>query len=194
MLGGQSFLVQHQFLNGGHSYRVLSQEKRHLFTARENFGQEYQSGFLGAVLGGQRSGQGIGSGWGARTFAWNLLDAGNAPRGSIVLRLAEYQAQSTVSDAAGTPVLSVTINIGLLNKLNATAVTPDGRPVLHVERNLIHHNFSALDAQGREAVKISEAFASFRDTYRVDLVAPVDPVTALLFAILIDREKLRNAK
>jgi uncharacterized protein YxjI len=188
--GGQSFLLQHQFLSGGHSYRVLSPEKRHLFTARENFAQEMQQSGFGGMFG--NLGAGLGQALTSRTFAWTVQDSTGAARASITFQIHGYQAQATLTDPSGAPLLGVNVDRGLMGKMTATAVAPDGRPMLRVERNLVHHNFSILDPQGREAAKIHEAFASIRDTYRLDLVAPVDPVSALIFAILIDREKNRQ--
>jgi len=185
--GISQFLLQHQLTGVGRSYRVLTHEKRHLFTVKENVGEEMRSNFLGGMLG---QGTGIGgTAFQRRTLAWTIHDAAGAPRGHIAFQISGYHAVSTVTDSAGTPVLVVNVDRGLVGGMTATAALPDGRPVFQSKGNLIHHNFSILDPGARELAKIHEAWASVRDTYSLDLVAPVDPFAAILFAILIDREK-----
>ena len=73
--------------------------------------------------------------------------------------------------------------------MTATAVAPDGRPLLEAKGHLISHNFSLHDGSGAEVAKVHEAWASVRDTYNLDVSAKVDPLAPLIFAILIDREK-----
>ncbi|MGP8072640.1 MAG: zinc-ribbon domain-containing protein [Thermoplasmata archaeon] len=188
--GGRSFLLQHQLLAAGRSYRILTPEKRHLFTVKENFGQEMRSNFMGGMLGNQGGALGLGStAFNHRTFAWTVHDAAGALRANITFQVSGYHATSTLADTAGSPILVVNVDRGLVGGLTATAVLPDGRPLFQTKGNLIHHNFSILDPSGRELAKIHEAWASVRDTYNLDLVAPVDPLGALIFAILIDREK-----
>ena len=186
--GGRNFLLQHQLTGIGRSYRVLNAEKRHLFTVKENMGQEMRSNFMGGLLQNQSSGLG-GTAFGQRTLAWTVHDAAGNLRGNIAFQIAGYHAMSTLTDGAGTPLLVVNVERGLVGGLTATAALPDGRPMFQTKGNLIHHNFSILDPAGKELAKIHEAWASIRDTYSLDLVAPVDPLGALIFAILIDREK-----
>ncbi|MGA8709979.1 MAG: zinc-ribbon domain-containing protein [Thermoplasmata archaeon] len=188
--GVRNFLLQHQLTGLGRSYRVLTPEKRHLFTVKENVGQEMRSNFLGNMMGQQGAGTGLGSvATGHRTFAWTVHDAAGAVRGNITFQVSGYHAVSTLTDEAGAPVLVVNVNRGLVGGLTATADLPDGRPMFQTKGNLIRHNFSITDATGRELAKIHEAFVSIRDTYNLDLVAEVDPLGPLVFAILIDREK-----
>jgi len=175
-------------VSGGRNYRVLDREKRHLFTVKENFRQELRANFLGGM--GQGSGFRVGPiGLGSRTFSWTVLDAAGTPRGSITIQMAGYNAVSTLADPSGAPILAVTVSRGLVGGLSATAAGPDGQPILQARGNLLRHNFSIQDAAGQEVAKIHEAWASVRDTYNLDLVGPADPLSALIFAIMIDREK-----
>ena len=186
--GGRNFLLQHQLISGGRNYRVLNNEKRHLFTVRENF----QFGTGPNLLGGIVEGTGIGLGrlgMGTRHFSWSLLDPAGNLRGQIAIQMSGYSAASTLADPAGVPLLMVNVNRGVVGGLTATAAYPDGRPMFETRGNLIRHNFSIHDPSGAEVAKIHEAWASVRDTYNLDLVGNVDPLCPLIFAILIDREK-----
>jgi uncharacterized protein YxjI len=186
--GGRNFLLQHELTGVGRSYRVLTPDKRHLFTVKENLRQEMRSNFMGGLLGQQGTGIG-GMALAHRTFAWTVHDAAGNLRANITFQISGYHAVSTLTDSAGAPVLVVNVDRGLVGGLAATAGLPDGRPLFQTHGNLIRHNFSITDPSGRELAKIHEAFASLRDTYNLDLVADVDPLGPLIFAILIDREK-----
>jgi len=186
--GGRNFLVQHQLTGVGRSYRVLTPEKRHLFTVQENLRQEIRSNFLGGLLG--QSGSGVTALGGAhRTVAWTVHDAAGNVQGNITFQISGYHAVSTLTDASGAAVLVVNVDRGLVGGLKATAGLPDGRPLLQTKGNLIHRNFSITDSSSQEVARIHEAFASIRDTYNLDLVRATDPLGPLIFAILIDREK-----
>lgn len=191
--GKRSFLLQHEIGSAGRNYRVLDPEKHHLFTVREDVVQELRSNFLGG-LGQSASGFNLGPSFGGtRNYSWTVLDAGKVPRGMITIQftsaIAGGNAVSTLSDVAGTPILAVNVQRGGLGGLHATAAFPDGRPMLEAKGNLIHHNFSMTDPAGAEMARIHEAFASVRDTYRLDVLGNVDPLCPLIFAMLIDREK-----
>ncbi|HTS33370.1 MAG TPA: zinc ribbon domain-containing protein [Thermoplasmata archaeon] len=188
--GARNFVLQHQLTGAGRSYRVLNAAKQPLFTVKENFGQEMRSNLLGGVFGQQGPSLGLGStALGRRTLAWTVHDGAGALRGNITFQISGYHALSTLTDSAGAPVLVVNVDRGLVGGLTATAASPDGRPLYQAKGNLIHHNFSITDPGGHELAKIHEAWASVRDTYSLDLVANVDPLGPLIFAILIDREK-----
>jgi uncharacterized protein YxjI len=179
-------------MSNGRNYRVLTSEKRHLFTVRESFGQEVRANFLGGS-GISRPGFGLGAlALGARNFVWEVLDASGAPRGRISIQVTRGNAVSTLSDGAGNPLLAINVDKGLVGGLSATAATVDGRPMFQARGNLIHHNFSIQNPAGQEVAKVHEAWASVRDTYNIDLVGNVDPLGPLIFAILIDREKETN--
>ncbi|HTW39246.1 MAG TPA: zinc-ribbon domain-containing protein [Thermoplasmata archaeon] len=190
--GIQNFLLQHQMMAAGHSYRVLDHQKRHLFSARENFGAEAQANTTGGGLFGAMQAGMLGGGFQNRSlnraFAWSIHDAQGNPRGAIAVQLQGSVATSTLSDAAGTPLFTCQINRGFTG-MTATAVYPDGRPLLEAKGHLISHNFALHDASGAEVAKVHEAWASVRDTYNLDVSAKVDPLAPLIFAILIDREK-----
>jgi hypothetical protein len=190
--GGRNFLLQHQLMSNGRNYRVLNSEKRHLFTVRESFGQEVRANFLGGS-GMSRPAFGLGAlAMGTRSFVWEVLDAAGTPRGRISIQVSRGNAVSTLADLAGTPLLAINVDKGLVGGLAATAATVDGRPMFQAHGNLIHHNFSIQDPAGQEVAKVHEAWASVRDTYNVDLTGNVDPLGPLIFAILIDREKETN--
>jgi hypothetical protein len=182
-------LLQHQLISGGRNYRVLNHEKRHLFTVKENLGQELRANFLGG-LGQQGSGFHLGPG--TRTFLWTVLDSAGSPHATITIQVRGFNAVSTLADSAGAPILGVNVDRGMVGGLTATAAYPDGRTMLQTRGNLIRHSFSVHDPAGQEVAKIHEAFASVRDTYNLDLVGNVDPLYPLIFAILIDREKESN--
>jgi hypothetical protein len=192
--GGRSFLLQHELLSGGRNYRVLSAEKRPLFTVRENVGQELWSHLFQA-----RPAPEMGLHFGVMgaptlTYIWSVEDAARNIRGVVQIQVHGNRAVSTLVDAAGAPVLAVGVERGLMGKLNATAAFPDGRTMFQTQGNLLRHNFSIRDASGAEVAKIHEAFASVRDTYHLDLTAPIDPLFPLVFAVLIDREKEASSR
>jgi hypothetical protein len=187
--GCRNFLVQHQLLSDGRNYRVLNHEKRHLFTVKENVRQEMVANLLG---GARAPEQGLHFGVVAprpQTFVWTVADATKNPQGSISIQVAGNTTVSTLTDATGAPVLAVHVQRGMMGGLTATAAFPDGRAMLEAQGNLLRHNFAIHDASGAAVAKIHEAWASIRDTYNLDLEGNVDPLCALIFAILIDREK-----
>jgi hypothetical protein len=190
--GGRRFLLQHQLLSMGRNYRVLSHDKRHLFTVRENAGQDLwanafqnrpapQGGLLFGLMGPP-----------TRSFTWSIDDAAGNPRGAIQITEHGNSAASTVVDAAGTPVLAVHIQRGMMGGLTAVAAFPDGRTMFETKGNMLRHTFEIHDPSGTEVAKVHEAFVSVRDTYNLDILGNVDPLCPLLFGILIDREKEEN--
>jgi hypothetical protein len=188
LAGVRNFLLQHQLVSAGRNYRVLDREKHHLFTVKEDLRQELRANFL--------SGMGQGPGFrmgpialGTRTSSWTILDSAENPRGVITIQVAGYNAVSTLADAAGTPLLAITVARGMVGGLTATAALPGGPAILQARGNLLRHNFSIQDPAGQEVAKIHEAWASVRDSYNLDLVGNADPLAILIFAIMIDREK-----
>jgi uncharacterized protein YxjI len=187
--GCKKFLVQHQLLSDGRNYRVLNHEKRHLFTVKENVRQEMVANLFG---GARAPEQGLHYGAVApqsHTFVWTVADSANNPQGAISIQVAGNAAVSTLTDSTGAPVLAVNVQRGMMGGLTATAAFPDGRTMFEARGNLLRHNFAIHDASGAAVAKIHEAWASVRDTYNLDLEGSVDPLCALIFAILIDREK-----
>jgi len=187
--GCRSFILEHQLLSGGRSYRVLDHEKRHLFTVKENLAQELMANaFRGrtAPQNGLHFGRVEAP---ARTALWTVADRAGTPQGAITIQFAGNVASSTLSDSAGAAVLGVSVERSMMGGLTATAAFPDGRAMLRTHGNLLRHNFQIQDAAGREVAKVHEGFVSIRDAYHLDLVGDVDPLSPLVFAILIDREK-----
>ncbi|MGI0131442.1 MAG: hypothetical protein ACREDE_08925 [Thermoplasmata archaeon] len=117
---------------------------------------------------------------------------GGNPQATVTVQVSGFSAASVLADTAVTPFLMVNVNRGLVERLAATAATSDGRPMVQTEGNQIRHNFSIHDPSGHEVAKIHEAWASVRVTYDLDLLGEVDPLCALIFAILIAREKETN--
>ena len=187
--GKRGFLLQHEMLSGGRCYRVLDQEKRLLFTARESRSEAISESMFAwiRVAAGK-----------TLAYHWVVADAHGSARGLVTVEVTSEGEVSTLSDWTGAPLLAVTIGRTVLggprvhvitHGFTATAALPDGRPWLEAKGNLLHHNFSIQDSSGAEVAKIHEAWASVRDTYNLDLVGSVDPLYALVFAILIDRGK-----
>jgi len=177
--GVQKFMLQHQLLSGARVYQVLTHEKRHLFTLRENSQQEMMA----------RSQGGAPAGIGSRVFIWSVVDPSGTVQGAVSIQETGNAAVSTVADASGKAILAVNVQRGMAGGLNAMAAFPDGRPMFTAKGNLMRHNFSIHDPTGAEVAKIHEAWASVHDTYSLVLTGSVDPVCPLVFAILIDREK-----
>jgi uncharacterized protein YxjI len=190
--GTYNFLLQHVFFTGGRSYRVMNTEKKQLFSIHENVAQEQsqQMGGFGNLLAAQ--GMRVGQFGQNRSYAWNIVDASNAIVGHVTFNIQGYNAAATLTDAQGAPIMTATINRGLMGKMTANANFPDGRPMFSAGGNLIHRTFSILDPGNHEMAKIHEKLASARDTYNLDLLFDIDPVAPLIFAIIIDREKERN--
>ena len=191
---GRSFLLQHLLLGPRHSYRVLDREKRHLFTIQENLAAERQEmwgRFMQPAAPGT-SGMSLQVTWGGNRRPWDeywtVQDLAENPRGMITLEISRGAAVATLADTTGAPLLVVNVKRGIAS-VSADAVAPDGRPMLEARGNLIHHNFAIHDGAGAEVAKIHEAWASVRDTYGVDLVGNVDPVHAMIFAMIIDHYK-----
>jgi hypothetical protein len=187
--GTQRFLVQHLLIGPAHSYRVMDHEKRPLFSVGENVRAERQE------MWGRFMQPAIPTNfqvnWGPRAppvSYWVVDDAGGNARAALALNVHGGGAVATLSDMAGAPLLAIQVTRGLAS-ITAQATTADGRPVLEARGNLFHHNFSLHDGSGGEVAKIHESYVSMRDTYNLDLVGPVDPVHATVFAILIDHFK-----
>jgi len=192
-VSGARFLVQHVLVGPRHSYRVMDHEKRHLFSLGENVAAELQANWNSFFQPAQPGQPRFQVHWGpgpARTVSnfWGVEDAHGNLVGALALEVLGGQAVVTLSEAGGAPVLTVHVNRGMMS-IEARATAPDGRPLLEARGGLVHHNFSIHDALGTEVAKIHESYVSVRDSYEVDLVGPVDPVNAVVFAVLIDHYK-----
>ena len=188
--GSGSFLVQHEVLSFGHSYRVMDAGKNHLFTVRGDAGQNLSGNALGNLLGG--SGSYLGR-MAARSVSmtYSLVNAQGAVLGSIQKEGGANHSQFTLTDSTGQRCVVVTLERGLMGGITATAVSPDGRPILQSGGNLVRHNFMIKDPGGRDLAKVHEAWVAVRDTYGVDMIGSIDPLYPLVFTILIDFEKVK---
>lgn len=188
--GHGNFLVQHEILSVGHSYRVMDAGKNHLFTVRGDVRQNLGSNALGGLLGGTGSYLGRIA---ARSvnMTYSLVNAQGAVLGSIQKEGGANRSQFTLMDSAGQRCVVVTLERGLMGGITATAVSPDGRPMLQSGGNLVRHNFMIKDPGGRDLAKVHEAWVAVRDTYNVDMMGNIDPLYPLVFTILIDFEKVK---
>lgn len=188
--GKRSFLVQHQVLSLGHSYRVMDTEQRHLFTVQGNTGQNLGGNALGGLLGGSDSylGRMVARGVNMR---YTLVNSGGVTLGTILKEGGANQSKFTLADSSGKPLFVIALQRGLMGGITATAASADGRPMLQTSGNLAGHNFMIMDAQGNDQAKVHEAWVAVRDTYNVDLSGTIDPVYPLVFTIMIDFEKVK---
>ena len=190
--GKRQFVVQHQVLSMGHSYRVMDHEKRHLFAVKGDVGQQIQSNVMGHLLR-QATGSSYAAGVGERSTAmtYSLVDA----QGTIIATFNKQGGANesifTLTDLQGRPSVTVTLNRSGFGGITATAVYPDGRPMMQTHGNLMRHDFKIHDPNGAELAKVHEAWAAVRDTYNIDLMGNIDPIYPLAFAILIDYEKVK---
>jgi hypothetical protein len=191
--GRRNFLLQHELLGSGRNYRVLDHEKRHLFTVRENAGQEMMARF-GAAGGRPMGGFTFGLlGSPTREYIWAVVDPTGNPVAAITIQIHGMMAVSNLMDAQGASLLAARVERGVIGGLTATAAYPDGQAMFQTQGNLIRHTFTIHDPTGAEVAKIHEALMSLHDTYNLDMTGTMDPLGALVFAILIDREKQEGA-
>lgn len=190
--GIRKFVLQHLLIGPKHSYRVMDPQKRHLFTVGENVREERQEVWRQLVHPSQNSQPRFQVTWGGTgptpMSYWALDDVSGNVQGVLTLQLDRGTAVTTLTDATGVPVLAVHVTRGVTS-IDASVASPDGRPMLEAHMSLFHHNFSVHDALGVEVARIHEATLTARDTYDIELVGNVDPLTALVFAILIDHYK-----
>jgi hypothetical protein len=189
--GTRNFLLQHVLIGARHSYRVMDAQNRHLFSVGENLREERAQFWQSLVSPVAPMAHGLQVNWGGPPPApsyWVIDDASGNARGALALQVHRGGAVATLSDLAGSPAFVVQVNRGIAS-ITASGAGPGGQGLLEARGNLFHHNFSLHDGAGAEVAKIHEAFVSVRDTYHLDLVGRADPVSALVFAILIDHYK-----
>ena len=190
--GQRKFLVQHQILSMGHSYRVMNAEKRHLFAVKGDIGQNMQANMMGSFV--QRATR---SSYDARIaerssdMTYSLVDAQGTLLGTFNKQGGANVSMFTLTDLGGRPWVTVTLDRGAFGGIKATAVYPDGRPMMETHGNLMRHDFLIKGPSGSELAKVHEAWAAVRDTYNVDIMGNIDPLYPLAFAILIDYEKVK---
>jgi uncharacterized protein YxjI len=174
----------------GHNYRVMDPEKRHLFTVRGNAAQNQSGNMLGGLMGGSDSYLGR---LAARStnMTYELLNSSGTAIGSILKEGGANQSTFTLVDSSGQRLFAITLQRSVMGGITATAVGPDGRPMLQTSGNLMRHNFEIKGAAGSELAKVHEAWVAVRDTYNVDITGGIDPLYPLVFSILIDFEKVK---
>ncbi|MDE1820114.1 MAG: hypothetical protein KGI98_04580 [Euryarchaeota archaeon] len=186
--GQQNFLVQHQMLSLGHSYRVMDSNKSTLFMVQGDAGQNIGGNLLGSAMGGGYLGR-------MATRSVNMTYALNNGSGQRCATLKKEGGSNsstfTLVDNAGAPHVLITLNRGLMAGMQASAVYPNGQPLLSTSGNLMRHNFFIKNAQGQDCAKVHEAWVAIRDTYNIDMLAPIDPIFPLVFAVAIDYEKVK---
>jgi len=190
LAGRRSFLVQHQVLSLGHSYRVMDPEKNPLFTVQGNASQNLKANLLGSLAGGSDSYFGrMEARSGEMSYA--LSNAQGQVLGTIRKQGGANRSTFTMADASGQPWVVVSLERGLMGGITATAVGGDGRPILQTSGSLLGHTFAIQDPQGGDQAKVHEAWVAVRDTYGIDIVGNIDPIYPLLFSIIIDFEKVK---
>jgi hypothetical protein len=179
-------------LSLGHSYRVMDEQKNHLFTVRGDAGQNLTGNLLGGLVGGA-----TGSGYLQRmagrsvNMTYTLVGAQDTPLGTIRKEGGANSSVFTLTDLQGQPWVRITLERGLMGGITATAVYPDGRPMMQTHGNLLRHNFLIKDPSGADLAKVHEAWVAIRDTYNLDILGSIDPLYPLVYAILIDFEKVK---
>lgn len=188
--GQRSFLVQHQVLSLGHSYRVMDPQRQHLFTVQGNTGQNLLGNALGSRLGGSGSylGRMVTR---SVNMTYTLVHPGGAALGTILKEGGPNQSTFTLADSSGQGLFVISLQRGLMGGITATAASANGRPMLQASGNLIRHNFMIKDPQGVDQAKVHEAWVAIPNTYNVDMIGRIDPVYPLVFTILIDFEKVK---
>jgi hypothetical protein len=174
----------------GHSYRVMDSEKRHLFTVRGDAAQNVSGNMLGGLMGGSDSYLGR---LAARStnMTYSLVNSSGAAIGSILKEGGANQSTFTLVDSSGQRLFAIMLQRGVMGGITASAMGPDGRPLLQTSGNLMRHNFEIKDPAGTELAKVHEAWVAVRDTYNVDMTGNIDPLYPLVFSILIDFEKVK---
>ena len=188
--GQRNFIVQHQLLSLGHSYRVMDSENRHLFTVQGNAGQNISGNMLGSLVGGSDSYLGRMM---ARSvnMTYTLTDAQGTTHGTVAKQGGANQSSFTLVDSQGRPYVVVNLERSLIGGIKAAAVDPNGQPMLSTSGNLLRHNFMITDAQGHDQAKVHEAWVAVRDTYNVDMLGDMNPLYPLVFTIMLDFEKVK---
>jgi uncharacterized protein YxjI len=188
LTGRRNFLVQHLVLSLGHSYRVMDAQKNPLFTVQGDAGQNLAGNFLGSLAGGSDSYLGR---LAARSvdMSYQLVDASGIAWGRLHKQGGANQSTFTLLDNAQRPWIVIQLNRGLIGGIQATAVFPDGRPMMSTSGNLIRHNFMIRDPTGQDLAKVHEQWIALRDTYNVDVLGSIDPLYPIIYSVAIDYEK-----
>jgi len=203
-LGGlREFLLQQESSSDQWNYRVLTKEGRYLFSVRgslletlgANLFEPIGSRPLPAPSGDHKWLRPVPS----LLLSWTITDAGGTPWGkisgevgTIPGRLSGNKVVFTVTGPAEMPLLSVNAETISFGRLSATATYPDGRAMFSTRGNLMGHDFSLLDPSGGEVARVHRAWASLRNTYNLEVLGELDPLAAIVFAILVERAELAS--
>ena len=185
-LTGRNYLVQHKALSLGHSYRVMDASKKHLFTVQGDAAQNITGNLLGNLAGGGYIGR-----LAARSvnMTYGIVAADGTRWGQLAKTGGGNQSMFTLTDNAGQPWVIIQMERGLMGGVKATAVWPNGQPMMQTSGNLLRHNFMIRDGAGADLAKVHEQWVSIRDTYNVDIMGNIDPLFPLVYAVVIDYEK-----
>ena len=184
-LTGRNYLVQHKVLSLGHSYRVMDANKNELFHVQGDAGQNLAGNALGSMVGGYL-GRMV-----ARSIdmTYGIVAANGTRWGTLKKTGGANQSTFTLVDNGGQPWVIVQMARSLIGGVTATAVWPNGQPMMHTKGNLIRHNFFIKDPGGNDLAKVHQQWIAIRDTYNVDLLGNIDPLYPLTFSVVIDYEK-----
>jgi uncharacterized protein YxjI len=201
-LGGvRDFLLQQESFSDQWNYRVLTKEGRYLFGVRGSLLENVMAN-LSQLTGSRPPPATSGDHKWLRPIpplrlSWTITDAGGAPWGKISGevgripgRLSGNRIVFTVSGLAEVPLLAVSAELTGIGRLSAAATYPDGRAMFSARGNTLGHDFSLLDPSGGEVARIHRAWASLRDSYGLEVLGDVDPLAAIVFAILIERAEV----
>lgn len=182
--GEQKFIVHHEVLSLGHSYKVTDFHKRHLFTIRGNRMMNIEA---------HEAAKGTMGTYGAREYnmSYELVDAAGQVCAQLMKQGAPNLSTFTLADQSGAAQVQIQLKRGLLNSIEASAMWPTGQPMLSTHGSLLRHNFMIKDAGGQDVARVHEDWVAVGDTYGIELTGPADPIYPLVFAIAIDYEKVR---
>jgi len=177
LMGMREFLIQREFPAVRATFRVMNREKLTLFKVHANQSQDFRALLRGNMTQtySLRDLQGGELGTFTETFGHTWSERGSA--------------EFTLTDAAGRACVVITIHRGMTGKITAAGTFPDGRPMMRVEGNLIHHNFLIQDPAGLDLAKVHEDWVSVQDTYGLEIVGTIDPLYPIALTILLDLEK-----
>lgn len=199
-LGGRrNFVVQHESISDRWNYRVLGSDGNLLLSVRGNPARDVMEEMKDLRQSppsqeGEhkwlREGPPV-------TFNWDILTPADVPWGKIVAQYVPVkqrlgyvmQPTFTAFDSASTAVLSVHEEKVGFAEVGATARFPDGRVMFTGRGSVFRYNFSLLDPGGAEVARVREAKLSLRDSYALDFLGEVEPLAAILFVIILDREE-----
>lgn len=199
-LGGRrNFVVQHESISDRWNYRVLDSDGNLLLSVRGNPARDVTEEMKELR---QSPPPQVGEHKWLREvppaiLTWDILTPADVPWGKIVAQYVPVkqklgyvmQPTFTAFDSASTAVLSVHGDTVGFAEVGATATFPDGKVMFTSRGSVLRYNFSLLNPGGAEIARVREAKLSLRDSYALDLLGEVEPLAAILFVIILDREE-----